>query len=261
MSALRDTQVAWRAALLGGHEPSAFAGVAGDGLAPQARVAIYRHHVAASLTDLLESVYPVVCRLVDPRFFRYAADRFIAAHPPAGPCLFEYGEAVPEFLTRFEPCRALDWLPDVARLEWALHRACFADDATPLDPRALAALPPDALAGLRLRLHPSVTLLTSPFAVDAIWRANQPDTPVADVTDAGPVHLEVRRHGDDAVLRRLDAAAWRLRAALREGATLTEAAERAVSETTGFDLAAALHELFSDDVLVAFTYATRKETA
>jgi len=38
-----------------------------------------------------EATFPVVCRLVDRRFFGFAADRYIHDHLPAGPCLFEYG--------------------------------------------------------------------------------------------------------------------------------------------------------------------------
>ena len=53
-----------------------------DRLSPAARVAIYRHHVTQTLTDILMDVYPVVCRLVDARFFAYAAHRFIASQPP-----------------------------------------------------------------------------------------------------------------------------------------------------------------------------------
>jgi hypothetical protein len=46
--------------------------ILGDGLAPHARLAIYRHHVFTILTEVLKAAYPVVCRLVDERFFAYA---------------------------------------------------------------------------------------------------------------------------------------------------------------------------------------------
>src|SRR5437868_1266472 len=112
MSALRETQAAFRAALLGNDPSAATVDIRGDGLAPEARLAIYRHHVVETLTDLLKDVYAVVCRLVDARFFAYVADRFIVAHPPTSPCLFEYGDAFAGFLERFAPCRHLPYLPD-----------------------------------------------------------------------------------------------------------------------------------------------------
>ena len=63
---------------------AAASSVLGDGLAPDDRLAIYRHHVFDTLTDTLKCAYPVVCRLVDERFFAHAADQFIRQHPPAG---------------------------------------------------------------------------------------------------------------------------------------------------------------------------------
>jgi len=115
MSTLRELQRDVRDALLG--EAEATVGeIAGDGVAPAARLAVYRHHVLTSLTAALETTFPVVVRLVDQRFFRYACDGYVRAQPPAGPCLFEYGATFPDFLAGFEPCRHLTWLPDFARL-------------------------------------------------------------------------------------------------------------------------------------------------
>ena len=89
MPALRDVQAAFRRAVLGGDDAPAAAMVAGDGMAPDARLRVYRHHVFTTLTAALTATYPVVCRLVDERFFNYAADRYIRARPPSAPCLFE----------------------------------------------------------------------------------------------------------------------------------------------------------------------------
>src|SRR5919197_41173 len=159
MSSLRELQAGFRAALLDGDDARVAREIADDGLGAAARVAVYRHHVFTSLTAALEATYPVVCRLVDRRFFGWAADRYIRAHPPAGPCLFEYGDAFPAFLAAFEPCADLPWLADVARLEWAMTVAQHAPDASPLEPDAWRAVDPTALARLSLRFDPSVTLL------------------------------------------------------------------------------------------------------
>src|SRR6266436_6402651 len=70
---LREVEAAFSRALLGGDERLAPAEVLGDDLAPGARLQIYRHHVFTTLTAGLRATYPVVCRLVDERFFGYAA--------------------------------------------------------------------------------------------------------------------------------------------------------------------------------------------
>lgn len=251
---LRELQAEMRAALLGGPQERAAAAVLEDGLTVDARLAIYRHHVFATLTDALKATYPVVCRLVDERFFGYAADRYIRQHPPAGPCLFEYGETFADFLATFPPCRDLAYLPDVARLEWAMNVAEHADDVVSLDGRALQELDPADTPRLTFAFDPSLTLLESPWPIDRIWRANQPDAVEASVDlAAGGIRLEVRRVGGDVVFRALGPAIRAFRQALIEGRTLGGAAAAALALESAFDLAGALRALFDEGVLTAFT--------
>ena len=247
MPSLSEIQRAFRSALLGGDATSAAAAVAPDGLRTAARLDIYRHHVATSLTHVLEDTYPVVRRLVDPRFFGYAAGVFIRRHPPTGPCLFEYGEGLAAFLVEFPPCRALRYLPDVARLEWALHLAHHAPSTPMVSPTAIATVPPDDLPKLRLRFHPSVRLLTSPYPVDQIWWANQPGADPEAVVDlgAGAAHLMTYRRFGDAVWEHLAPSSYTFRASLAGGAPLGQAAEVALGLHEEFDLALELRELFT----------------
>src|SRR5512132_1143419 len=175
MSSLRELQSDVRAALLADDPRGLGDAVLADGLSVAARLAVYRHHIFTSLTDALEATFPVVCRLVDRRFFRWLADRYVRARPPAGPCLFEYGANFADFIAAFPACQHLPYLADVARLEWAMNAALHAADATALEAEGLRALTPAELARLALRLDPSVTLLTSAWPVHRLWRANQPD--------------------------------------------------------------------------------------
>jgi hypothetical protein len=244
MPTLRELQSGFRAAMLGGDAAAAEAAVQPDGLDVEARLAIYRHHVFTSLTAALESTFPVVVRLVGPRFFRYAADRFVREYPPAGPCLSEYGDALADFLTRFEPSRHLAYLPDVARLEWAMNVALHAPDAEPVPPEALRDPTP-------LALHPSVTLLSSPWPIDTIWRANQPDAGDDTVDlDAGGVHLQVWRSTDDVVFRRLSAAAFAFHRALAHTTRLDAAAHAALSIAPDADLPGVIRDLLADQILI-----------
>jgi hypothetical protein len=261
MPALRELQQAFGAALVDGGAKGPLAAIEPDGLEPAARLAIHRHHVLTTLTGALRATYPVVCRLVDPRFFAYAAREFIRHHPPAGPVLAEYGAELPAFLASFPPCAGLAYLPDVARLEWALTAALHAPDAAPLDVAALAAVAGDDVARLRLRLDPSLALLASAWPVDRIWRANQPGAPDDGVVDlaAGGVDLEVRRDGDEVVFRAVDPAVAAFRGALRGGETLGDAVTAAAAVDAAFDVAAALAQLLDDGVLVGFDLAGTPE--
>lgn len=261
MPSLAETQARFAHALLDPGVADVDAMVAGDGLAPAARLAIYRHHHVTSLTAALQTTFPVVHRLVGDGFFRYVAHEFISVHPPVRPCLFEYGEALAGFLETFPACAGVPYLPDVARLEWAVNRAVHADDAVPLGLGRLRSLDPADLDGLTLRFEPSVALLASPWPVDAIWRANQPDADPDAVVDAtaGPVALEVRRLDDDVVIRRLDPAHHAFRRRLMAGDGLAAAAATAMAHDTGFDLGRALRALFDDNVLSGFLVMSRPE--
>ena len=258
MSSLRETQAQLRDALLGDDATDVLDQIVAGGLSPAACLRISRHHVSTTLTDVLEGVYPVVCRLVDSRFFAYAADRFIAAHPPASPCLTDYGAEFPAFLASFEPCRHLVYLRDVARLEWALSCAAHADDATPLGREAIMAAASGAVDGLRLRFHPSVSLIESPWPIHRIWRATQPhrgSETVVDLASEG-AWLEVRRLDDHVLFRALDPGTYVLRSELDAGRTLPEAADAALARDAGLDLIAALRDVFDDDIVVGFSHIT-----
>ncbi|MGH7303208.1 MAG: DNA-binding domain-containing protein [Candidatus Rokuibacteriota bacterium] len=263
MPSPRELERAFAAALLSDADEAVVAEILGDGLAPAARLAIYRSHIFITLTEALQATFPVVVRLVDGRFFAYAADRYIRAHPPSGPCLFEYGASLPHFLAAFPACRHLEYLADVARLEWAINRARHAEDAVALDPRWLATVPPGEVGRLTFRLHPSVALLESRWPVDRIWRANQPGAePDATVSlDDGGVRLLVRRLDDDVVFRPLASGAYAFRQALGHGRDLEHAARAAHSTDLDFDLTCALRELLDEELLVGASAHPHKDGA
>src|SRR5205807_5231062 len=123
---------------------------------PAARLRIYRNHAFATLGAVLEGTFPVVCRLVDKRFFAYAAHEYLREHPPHSRCLVEYGAGFADFLAGFGPCRRLPYLADVARFEWALNIAATVREATPLQAEILAAIPAGWAAYVAFRLPPPV---------------------------------------------------------------------------------------------------------
>lgn len=260
MTSLRELQRDVRGALLGPDDGAAADMVLEDGLTTRARLQIYRHHVLTTLTATLRATFPVVCRLVDERFFGYAADQYIRREPPTGPCLSEYGQTFAEFLATFPPCASLPYLPDVARLEWAMERALHAPEEAPLDAPALRAAAP-AAGGVALRLDPSAAWLASRWPIDAIWRANQVGAEDAAPVDlrAGGVTLEVRRLGDDVIFRALELGVHAFRRALSGGACLAAATEDALALDPGFDLSRALATLFAEGLATGLTCSPSPE--
>jgi putative DNA-binding protein len=167
--------------------------------------------------------YPVVRRLVGDAFFNAAAAAYSLRYPSRGGDLNAFGDEFAEFLGAYAPASSLGYLPDVARLEWAVHECSDAADAPSFDFGALQHVPAECHGGLRLRLHPAARLLASGHPVVAIWEANQPARDGVPTRLDGGDRVLVARLGFDPVPRSLPSADWILLHALGGGCTLDEA--------------------------------------
>ncbi len=259
MSTLLELQMQLRRAVLGGDTAEIVAAIRGDGLDPAARVGIYRNHAFATLGALLQDTFPVACRLVDKRFFAYAAHEYLREHPPHSRCLAEYGADFADFLAGFEPSKALPYLADVARFEWALKIAASVRDTAPLLPRTLAAVPANEAAHIAFRLQPSLSYLTCPWPIDAIWQANQENEVSPVDLASGGARLEIRRAEDGVVWRRLDAATFAFRTALADGLVLAAAMAGAALQDLAFDPVAAVQHLFAEGLVVAYCLSPEQQ--
>ena len=128
--------------------------------------------MASSLTRALEAAFPTVRKLVGDEFFAAMAGVFLRAYPPRSRMLMLYGDAFPGFLEGFPPVAGLGYLPDVARLDQAMRESYHAADSAPLGEDGFRRLIGEDIAGLRLRLAPSLRLVRSHWPVVSIWVAN-----------------------------------------------------------------------------------------
>lgn len=203
-----------------------------EGRPAQRRFAVYRNNVVSSLIDALATGFPVVGKLVGAEFFRALAAVFVRQNPPTSPRLVFYGDALPGFLETFEPVTHLRYLADVARLEFALREAYHAADAVPVAPDVLNH---PRLMEACIRLAPATRLLSSPYPIHAIWRANtEADAPPAQ---GGPQTVLVTRPDWDPWPRAVPDGTGRFIAALLDGQSFAAALE---ASGDALDLAAAL---------------------
>jgi len=224
MTSLRELQILFRDAVFEGGNDSALPAFsehvrATPGLSPSEHALIYRRAVIGTLVTAMGRIYPVVERLVGGQFFDAMARRYVRAAPSRTPDLAEYGGDFAEFLADFEPAATLPYLPDVARLEWAWHRAFNAPDEAPLDPAELATVPASDVPFLQFRLPASGHLLTSDYPVERIWQVNQDDWD-GDQTvdlDAGGARLLVWRQGYEMRIDMLTPDEWWLLGAISRG--------------------------------------------
>jgi hypothetical protein len=223
---LLELQRAVRGDLLGLAECDASEYVVPDGLAPSARLAIYRNTANSTLTTALRLAYPAVHALVGPEFFEGAARLFIEQCPPADAQLDNYGETFPDFLSQIPQAASLAYVPDTARLEWCVNAVLHAPDAKPLDLGRLQHVQQTKSMSAQFLPGPAVRLLRSDYPVDAIWCAvlARDDKAMADINlAAGPVWLYVCRGTSGVDVRRVSEWQWTLTAALLAGCPLYEA--------------------------------------
>ncbi len=225
-----------------------------NGSDPAARFAVYRNNVIVSLVGALADTFPVVQELVGGAFFDAMARGFVVASPPRCPVLIDYGAAFPDFVAAFQPAATVAYLPDVARLELARLRAYHAADVQPLRPAALAThvSDPTGLAGTRVALHPSLTVIESDYAIVSLWSAHQGAGRIEDVDPWRPESALVVRVGDDALVLDIPRGSAVFTAQLAACASLGRAAAAAVAEDSGFDLARALALLIGHGGIVAW---------
>jgi hypothetical protein len=257
MSKLRDLQCGVSRGVLGSDEASIVSAIKGDGLDPAARLGIYRNHFNITLTEALKATFPVVCRLVDERFFAYAASEYIKTSPPRRACLFEYGEDFPGFLGAFPACASLVYLADVARLEWLINSALHSSLEEPIESAELGHLDSGDYPRLVFAFQPSLRFIESPWPIERIWHLNHPGSGEEGAVDlaAGGCHLEIRQFGEDVVFCSLAPGEFALRAALAKGRTLEVAVDAALAKDPQFDTAHALRRLFSEGLVIGFTLA------
>jgi hypothetical protein len=227
MPTLREIQRDVALSILSRDDGPALAHIANEGFAAEERLSIYRNNVAITLVGALRLTYPVVNKLVGPEFFDGVARAFIAGHPPRTAYLNEYGAEFADFLGLFPPAAELAYLPDVARLEWAVNLSLNAPDAPALDMAVLADLAESDHGRVRFVRHPAVRLLSVHYPADAIWRAVLADNDAALGTLALNIEqrwLLIQREREGVTVQRMTQDEARWTGLLFSGAALAEVA-------------------------------------
>jgi uncharacterized protein (UPF0276 family) len=215
------------------------------------RFALYRGNLTANWSKALASAYPVLKALVGDEFFDALARAYGKAHPSQSGDLNAFGDRFADFLEGFSHVADYPYFPDMARLEWSVHRAHYADDAPSVDMARWAELTPEQLDRAHLRFHPACALIASRWAVADIWHAHQPGAELALPFGLECVnHAVIVRSQETAGVLSVEAAAFAALAALRDGQALGAALDVALEIDSAFDFGSCLqqwlrHRLFS----------------
>jgi hypothetical protein len=218
-------------------------------------VAVYRNNYRGNLQDTLAYAYPVVEQLVGQEFFRCMAKQFIEQHPSRSGNLHLYGAEMAAFIAAYESAQSLDYLSDVAALEWCCHCAYFAEDGPTLDIGRLASISAERYAELVLRTHQAVYVMHSRHPVAAIWHAHQGgDVDDFEVDWERAAHtILISRQNNTVVVSELTEADGAWLQILQEGATLGNATDAIAQYYPDFNLESALLKFVAQGVITDFT--------
>lgn len=131
-------------------------------------LAAYRNNQRVLAAQALAVPYTRLREALGEGEFAVMAWSFWRTHPPAGGDLGEWGDALAAFL--IERAGEDSGLPDLARLDWAVHRAERAADAE-LDALSLNLLGTATPEDLWLQLRPGVAVLAQRDGAVLVWRA------------------------------------------------------------------------------------------
>jgi uncharacterized protein (UPF0276 family) len=233
-----------------GAEPRALVQFKGDG--NERRFGLYRGNLTVTWDKIMSAAYPVLRQLVGDEFFSALTRAYGMANPSLDADLNRFGATFAEFLERFQHVAEYPYLPDMARFEWALHRAHYGADAHPVAAPELAALTPEQFEAARVTLHPACRLFASAWAIVPLWQAHQAGSG-ADFPAplASPSHGLIARPRWKTEVVVLDQAAYAALTALAEGQSFGAALDAAFDIDEGFDVSGQLKQWIALGVIAA----------
>lgn len=234
-----------------------FAALAGDEAHNRNRLALYRGNLTGTWHAVLASAYPVLRSLVGDAFFSALSREYGLAEPSGSGDLNRFGHRMAELLAAWPPSAPYGYLADVARLEWLVHRAYYAADASPWPAERWAQYAPETVEASTVRLHPSVELLRTSTRAADLWLAGQSagqDCEPHDI-EAPQWMVVVRPHWMVQVVA-IRPSAFVMLDALRQGATLGAALDTALARDADFDFVGNWRTWIELGIVVAATFVT-----
>jgi hypothetical protein len=144
------------------------------------RLAIYAQAYFARLSECLRAEFPMTVEAIGEELFDEFAVEYLRHYPSQSYTLDRLGASFAQFLAETRPPSDdedhawLDFLPDLARLEWNIAEVFDgpgAEQLALLSHDALTAIPPECWSDIRLVSVPCLRIVEFAFPIDAYYRA------------------------------------------------------------------------------------------
>jgi len=231
-------------------EAAPIAGALVGGARPIDRLEVHRRHYRSSLTTALREKFPACEWLVGTALLTEAARAFVRDHPPARPCIAEYGADFPQYLGGFS-APALPYLGSFGELEWAVGRVSIEVNQSALAWAALTKRSAEHLFDATLTLQSGLRYVRSRWRIATLMSTylGGAEDHRFELSEAD-TFIEVRGERGHVSVTALDAGTFHFRAALMRGETLGRAVEAGIDHDAKFETGAALRALSETGTIV-----------
>lgn len=213
----------------------------------EARWHLYAHGYVARIAEAIENDYPALNRVLGARALRSLTARYVARFPPRSHDLGRVGDRLPGFLEDDALTQELPFLPDLARLEWAVAEAFVAADRQDLRWEDLAREGSEAVAEWPLRIRLGATRVRSAWPIHDLWLCrDRPDGEVDVALEGRPCSVLVSRRGLDVICRPVAPLEERVLDLAAHGGRLADLVDD--TDESAADLVAAFRVLVEDAV-------------
>jgi hypothetical protein len=250
---LAETQLRIRRAVVDGDAAGIPPQLIG-GRDPRRRLAIHQRHYRSSLVAAIRTKFPATAWLLGMPFLDEAAGQFVRQHPPAAPCMAEYGEEFSRFLSTYLDAPRVPYLCSFAELEWHLGQVAMAVDQPALALDAFSTVEINTLMDTSLMLQAGLRYLHASWPVDGLMKLYLTDTAPSEYPLApADVWLEVRGARGEFQINRLNVAEFVFRKAVLDRQSIGSAAQRALDMNAEFDAGQAFTTLVNGGYVIAIT--------
>ena len=182
MSALQSVENDFQSFLLAGRTDIETRVVGTARVPIETRLAIYGNAYRSRLAETLQSHYPALAASLGAQEFDALCSAYISAHDSTFASIRFYGGELAALVCEHLQHESAPLLAELARWEWAMNAVFDAADAEPIEVQALADVAPEAWAGLRFELHPSLRRLDLYWNAPQLWKALTGDMPAPEAT-------------------------------------------------------------------------------
>ena len=208
-----------------------------DSISTGERIAVYQNNYRHNLTNILTQTYPVILKLIGQDCFASVISQFIKIYPPKCANLNVYGGDFSDFVSTLDILKPLHYLPDMARLEWCMNQAYFANDDISITAYQAQNMGIDHFLSCNLSLCDNVDIITSQYPIYDIWHfctQDNSENPL-DINASGQ-NILVNRVNYQANIQNISSDDYKIFDGIKNGQTLEFCFEHILNENPDFDI-------------------------